>query len=828
VRQSFARSAEDEEDAMHCQSGRFQPQPQRGCFPREAILAVLLGALALAALPAASLAGEKPRSYCSTGSFHSDIQTEYVTNITVGEYYGGNECKPMVIASACVQRHGHIPEQCSTASASVDGYRFVLRATGVPQPHKSVTSVPWVAYIRCETSGGNGAVQVDWPNSRDYVSFTYDTPSFRDTLRGTIEVSSAGLGVPGEKAMAGGSVTLFAHTEATVCNYDPIGTTREFEVLTDPYFEIDQTWPEAANWKIEKETAPNSGVWVEMKRDSTTVLFTDATTPELAMDAVSMGFAWGDYDGDGDLDLYVAARGTLGNRLFRNDDGVLTDVTTSVLAEPNGGNRDVSWADYDNDGDLDLFLVRESSLAPFVLMRNDGPAGFVVDATSALALLSPQARNATWADFDNDGDLDVYIARGDATGCKMFRNNGDGSFTDVTTPLLADYGSPMGAIAADYDNDGWMDIFLFLRGAHTCRLFHNTGGIFTDGTDASGIPVASLGECMAGEWVDYDDDGWEDLFVSMNGENRLFRNQGNGTFADSTEAWTGYTGWGAGVAWGDVDMDRDLDVFVTKYDKPARMVVRYDGHFGNSMFHVGGPIAGPTGARSAGWADYDGDGDLDLYVGYADHNQLLRNDQALGNHWLQVDLRGIQSNRFGVGARIRVVAGGRDSHRQVLNNSCLNGSPLRATFGLAEAAVIDTIEVRWPSGVVTTLPGPFPADQRMVIAEDGSVSGVELPVATTVLPTILGCSPNPFGPATAIRFSLPRPEAVGLTLFDVGGRLVQEILSPGAMPAGVSSLRWDGLDGQGRKARNGVYFCRIRAGSFESDRSLVFKITKVE
>jgi enediyne biosynthesis protein E4 len=814
---------------MRCQSTHPQARSRRGLFPGHLALTGLGVVVTLAAVPAPSLGGEKPPKYCDVGGYSNDIQTTYVTNISYAEYYGGNDCKPMVIAGVYVQRLGTIPEQCSTASAGVEGRVFRLRVNGVPQRDKTTTSVPWIAHIRGETSGGYGSVRIAWPNSDQTASFNSGgSPSFYATLSGVLDVSANASGTDGSKSIANGTVQLTAFTEATVCNYDPVMTKRASEVITDPYVEIDPTWPEAANWKIEKETQPNSGVWVELKRDSTAVQFTDVTTPALANSGhTTLGIAWGDYDGDGDLDLYTDAYGSGNNRLFRNDAGVLIDVTPPELALPSASNVDVSWADVDNDGDLDLFLTRGLPTLHNVLKRNDGPAGFVEQVGSALEV-SGYGRNAAWADYDNDGDLDVYLPLC-GQGNRLYRNDGNGVFSNVTTPLLANNGSAQSAYWGDYDNDGWMDLALLNNSGSTQgMLFHNNGGVFTDATGPSGLNVVREVTAMYGSWVDYDDDGWLDFYASMNGANRLFHNNSDGTFTDSTDVWTGYEGWGMGTAWGDVELDGDLDAYLTKLNRPSRVAVRFDGHFGTSMFHVGGPVAGPVGGQSVGWADYDDDGDLDLYVGYGDQAKLLRNDQALGNRWLQVDLRGIQSNRFGVGARIRVVAGGRNSHRQVLNNGGMNGNPLRATFGLGAAAVIDTIEVRWPSGVVTTLPGPFPANQRMEIAEDGTVSGVESPALARALPTILGCSPNPFGPATAIRFSLPRPEAVGLTLFDVGGRLVREIRSPGALPAGISSLGWDGLDEQGHRLTNGVYFCRLRAGSFESDRSMVLKITKVE
>jgi hypothetical protein len=811
-------------------------------LPRSSRISVLLRRIGIASsavmllvagLTAPARAGETPPDVCRISVGHSDYASDWCQTGSALGVYGGSACKPMIDGAVWATRFGTIPPDQGCCSSNMDNalFTFGLRAAfrSAPGLRPTATSVPVVAYLRSEMAGGaSGNVRITFPGMDETRGFNSLTPSFRDTIRGQVDVAAmmAGpAGVQRAQYSAGAAMLTIGSMNAQVCNTDPkVG--RVSQVIIDPFIEVDPASPLASQFVIEKETAPGSGTWVEMKRDSATVSFTEVTTPDPADTTYTTGLAWGDYDGDGDLDLYVARHGWCGNKLYRNDDGVLVDVTTPVTAQVAARNMDVSWADVDNDGDLDLLLTRGLTTLKSVLLRNDGVGNFTVDSTTAMST-GVLGRGIGWADFDRDGDLDLYMANC-TSGGRLFRNDGTGGFTDVTPAGMSQVMCTHAGLWADYDSDGDMDLFILNR-ATASMLFRNDNGTFVNVTGSSQIPVGNLTTAYAGTWVDYDDDGAIDLYISTDSQNRLFHNNGDGTFADSTEGWTAYAGMGSGVAWGDLDLDGDLDAYLTKRDLPNRVAVRFDGHFGTSMFHVGGPVDERREGHSVGWADYDGDGDLDLYLGYKGSNKLLRNDQAVGNHWLQVDLRGIQSNRFGVGAAVRVVAGGHAHHRQVLSNTGFwGGNPLRQTFGLEADAQVDSLVVRWPSGVVTALAGPFDADRRVTVHEDGVVAGVESAGLLGPRPRLLGSAPNPFGRSAAVRFMLPRAMPVAVSIYDVAGRRVRRIQSAGSMPAGVGELAWDGRSEAGEMLRSGVFFCRLDVPGAENRRGMVFKMTKVE
>lgn len=774
-------------------------------------------------------AGERPASYCRTATSNIDESSEWCTLINAFEIYGGNECKPMIFAAAAAARFGNIPEGCCGTGVSFNQQFAVRLAFEGPMSRASAQSlagdsIPCVAYVRYEMARANGQVSIRFPGWSQDVYPNSNVPSYRDTLRGKVALDALSMTADGGYFVPG-SLFLIGSVHAEVCNGSSVYA--ESQVAADPFLEVDPASPFHGQWRVEKETTAGSGVYVEMKRDSADVAFSAAAAGAAAEPSPTSALAWGDMDADGDLDLFVANSGNQSCRLFRNDGGTLVDVTTPELALPFTHNMDVDWADIDNDGDLDLFLVRGLPPARHVLLRNAGAGTFVRDTASALCVAA-YGRGASWADYDRDGDLDVFIAHC-GEGNRLFRNDGTGHFTDATTPLLADYGCCMGGIWGDYDGDGDPDLYLFTHSGSTrSKLLRNDAGTFVNVTGASAIPITDLAMTYSGTWVDYDDDGRPDLCVLTDSGNRLFRNLGTGAFADSTSAWLAHGGQGAVASWGDLDLDGDLDCYLSNRTLANRVLVRYGNHFGNSMSHVSGPIDLAGRADAHGWADYDGDGDLDLGAGYGDARRVLRNDQALGHHWLAVDLRGIQDNRFGVGGRVRVVAGGRSQHRTVQTEGFRGGNPLRQTFGLDSIAMVDTLQVRWPNGAVTTLAGPFAADRRVTVWQDGTVAGLEPGGAMAGAPRLLGPGPNPFQEATAIRFMLPRPMRVELALYDVAGRRLRTLASDGEAPAGVSALTWDGRTEDGAPAQPGVYFCRMRAGGNDAGANLVFRVVRVK
>jgi len=361
----------------------------------------------------------------------------------------------------------------------------------------------------------------------------------------------------------------------------------------------------------------------------------------------SRGVAWGDYDNDGDLDLYVANYNEA-NVLYRNNgDGTFTDVTSEAGVGCISHSYGVAWGDYDNDGDLDLYVANYGAN---VLYRNNGDGTFTDVTSEAGVSCTGSSLGVAWGDYDNDGDLDLYVANHYEANV-LYKNNGDGTFTDVTGAAgVGCTGSSYGVAWGDYDNDGDLDLYVTNYEANV--LYRNNGdGTFTDVTSEAGVSCTGSSRGVA--WGDYDNDGDLDLYVAnYNEANVLYRNNGDGTFTDVTsEAGVGCTGHSLGVAWGDYDNDGDLDLYVT--NDGANVLYRNNG---DGTFTMVGAGVGCTGSSyGVAWGDYDNDGHLDLYVANSGANVLYRNNGNL-NHWLQIRLHGTISNRSAIGTKVKVIA----------------------------------------------------------------------------------------------------------------------------------------------------------------------------
>lgn len=542
--------------------------------------------------------------------------------------------------------------------------------------------------------------------------------------------------------------------------------------------------------------------------------FVDATSGPLGDTGQGFGVAWGDYDADGDADLYLSNSATV-NRLLRNDGGgVFTDVTTGPLGNAGSG-RGSAWGDYDNDGDLDLFVANDGGSSR--LLRNEGGDVFV-DATGPALGAVANSFGAVWGDFDNDGDLDLFVVNSGQAN-RMWRNDGAGAFTDVAAGALADDGFSFAPAVADYDNDGDLDIYLPRLYEQNLLLRNDGGFAFAAVTDG---PLGAWGGASGAAWADYDNDGDLDLaYTRLQAPGSLLRNDGNDVFVDVASGPLADADGAFSLAWADWDNDGDQDMYLGDF-LGANQLARNDG--GIFADATSGPLGDESSTRGVAWADYDLDGDLDLYFtnAYAlEPNKLLRNEAAGGHHWLQVRLRGTVSNRDGIGARIRVVAGGLGQVREVLtgNAGYLSQNDLVASFGLGARTAVDSVIVRWPSGIIQVLQ-PAPAvDQRILVVE-GAISVVgddDSPSADGL--TLDSAVPNPFNPLTLIAYRVPEAARVRLAIFDLAGKRVRTLVEA-HLEAGAHTAAWNGDDDAGNAIASGVYLCRLEAGSLAASRRL--------
>ncbi|MFQ6040554.1 MAG: CRTAC1 family protein [Candidatus Poribacteria bacterium] len=484
------------------------------------------------------------------------------------------------------------------------------------------------------------------------------------------------------------------------------------------------------------------------------------------LETLGAGAAWFDYDNDGDLDIYFVNGADLPgmsspvpptNALYRNNgDGTFTDVTEQAGVGDTNYGFSCAVGDYDNDGWDDIYVT---NFGPNLLYHNNGDGTFT-DVTQTAGVGDKRwAAAAAFADYDNDGDIDLFVANYvdfnlednpvctklgvrlhcspdvfDGTQSILYRNNSDGTFTDVTQQagMVNPNDKGMGVIWCDYDNDG--DIDLFVANDRTPdRLYQNNGdSTFTEIALLSGIALSETGTAfssMAPILGDIDNDGWFDLVVTNynNEPNCVYKNDGDGFFSDITyQSGIGgyglyYLSWGADFA--DFDNDGYIDLFIANgqldenieeimldlsYEEPNQLFRnRGDGTFEDVSNQSGQGLLLKKVSRSAAFGDYDNDGDIDILVTNSHQTpDLLRNDTINENNWLIFETVGVKSNRDGIGTRIRVVADGKSQIREVKSGgSYPSHSDMRLHFGLGEATVADLVEIRWSSGLVNRFEG---------------------------------------------------------------------------------------------------------------------------
>jgi hypothetical protein len=516
------------------------------------------------------------------------------------------------------------------------------------------------------------------------------------------------------------------------------------------------------------------------------IVYGGIDTKNYIVEVVGAGVAFIDYDNDGWMDLLVL-HGTkleadpprVTNHLYKNNrDGTFTDVTAKAGLTRAGWASSVTVADYDNDGFEDVFITYYGHN---VLYRNNGNGTFT-DVTKQAGLWQENVRygsGCTWFDYDRDGRVDLFVAnylnttleklpkpgtnpdctwKGVAVNCgprglptgfvQLFHNNGDGTFADVSkqSGVGAAAGSyPMTCVAADYDNDGWPDIYVACDSTPSWLFRNQHDGTFREEALERGIALSEDGLEQAGMGVavgDFDVDGNPDIFKTnfADDTNVLYRNDGKGNFDDLTirsglGVETRYVGWGTGMV--DLDNDGLPDLFIATGSvypevektvpaypfKTPRLVFRNlgDGRFEELIEEAGPGISDVHASRGCAFGDFDNDGDIDVLVwNMNEPPSLLRNDLSGGGHWLKVLLVGVRSNRSAIGARVTARYGTKQQAQEVsAQSSFYSVNDRRLHFGLGSEKVA-SLTIRWPNGSSETIPN-VAADQLVVVRESSGI-----------------------------------------------------------------------------------------------------------
>jgi hypothetical protein len=500
-----------------------------------------------------------------------------------------------------------------------------------------------------------------------------------------------------------------------------------------------------------------------------------ATSSKYLLETMGGGVALLDYDNDGRLDIFFTngakiddpmpdgklpdkSEAKYWNRLFhQNADGTFTDVTerAGLTGMPQGYYAmGVAVGDYDNDGFEDLYVT---GFGGNILYHNNGNGTFTDVTKKAGVLGGGWSASAGFFDYDNDGRLDLFVTRyldwsfktnrycgekrpGYRAYCHpdnydgvtniLYHNNGDGTFTDVSEKagVANPRGKGLGVAFADYDGDGYPDIFV-ANDSVQCFLYHNNGnGTFTEVGLMAGVGYNEDGKTFAGmgaDFSDYDNDGLADIVVTdlSNERYTLFRNNGDGTFRDVTNqsglgsATLSFSGWS--TRFFDYDNDGWKDLFVAqshvmdtiektspnlRYLEPPLLLRNQSGHF--VRVSPGVAFQQSWAGRGAAFGDIDNDGDIDIVVSNVGQKAyVLRNDGGNQNSWIGIETQGTKSNRDGIGARIKIVSSSGLAQYFTVNTSVgyLSASDKRVVAGLGADPVAKLIEIKWPSGVIEKL-----------------------------------------------------------------------------------------------------------------------------
>lgn len=632
----------------------------------------------------------------------------------------------------------------------------------------------------------------------------------------------------------------------------------------------------------------------------------------LAQSNASEACAWGDYDADGDLDLFIANDEGQKNELYRNKgNGELERLQNNVIVRDSYSSSGGCWGDFDRDGDLDLFVSNKNGINN-QLFKNMGFSLFVEITEGDIVNNGGSSTQACWADYDNDGNIDLFVANKSGENNFLYRNKGKGEFERIVNgAIVNDGGDSRSAAWGDFDNDNDMDLFVANTQGQANFLYQNNGdGTFTALTDNP--IVTDKNYSWSGNWVDYDNDNDLDLFVVNANENHyLYQNTGGRFQRIEGFSITETPSLARGSGWADFDCDGDLDVFINNRSQGSQLFLNNGDGF--EPYYTGF-----SDARGGAWQDADNDGDMDLYITqYGSENLMVRNTIS-DMQWLKVKVTGYISNKNSVGARVRIkaeIAGNPLWQMREITSQQGTGGQGGYTihFGLGDAKQVDSLVVQWPCGrqqirtelacnQFVTLYEPkgnqnpvaqddtffvnskdsltlsvldndsdpdedylriicvdttrtlgvlkinqgsttitfWPAanfegwddfqyiisdglgglDTATVLISNGTATTSEhvlLPRHAMLFPNY----PNPFNPVTTIAYQTAQPGNVNITIYNTAGHAVITLVNTW-QPAGYYEVQWNGQDKNDHPVASGVYIYRFHTSSITKTRKMLF------
>ncbi|SDR81795.1 Por secretion system C-terminal sorting domain-containing protein [Formosa sp. Hel1_31_208] len=445
------------------------------------------------------------------------------------------------------------------------------------------------------------------------------------------------------------------------------------------------------------------------------------------------GVAFVDFDNDGWDDLSFASGNGQNLRFYKNNNGIFVPVTLNIGIISHE-TKQLNWVDIDNDGDKDLFIT--SNTIGNKIFENLGNLNFnEITNSSGLPIANVYTNGAAWADYNNDGYLDVFLSNKGATADiiipnYLYKNNGDGTFTNVSSISGIDANSHQTfcSVFLDINNDGWQDIYTSTDKAYNLnQLYKNNGdGTFTEIGFASGTNLAF--NAMSATVGDYNNDGYIDIYVTNGGNTALLVNNGNETFSNqAVPSGCEHGGFTWGAVFLDADLDADLDLYVSSslFNNPSINTSVFYEQMSTGVFQIpnnAGFIGDEKQSYCNAIGDINNDGYPDLVVTNTNNQSidLWENQSTTTNHWLKVTLEGTTSNRDGIGSFIEISLNGQKQYRQTqCGEGYLTQNSSAEFFGLGQNTSIDYIKVTWPSGIVDLIEN-INVDQTVNIVENST------------------------------------------------------------------------------------------------------------